>query len=293
MHNVKPFTFIHFIHFIHFIVMASLSTDSAVQSIEVIQSESPTLKREPSSGGATFNIVCFGDSLTEGYSNFGRSFQPYSDSLRDELNNVIYNGDKMSVTCESIGFSGYTTDELRQKMNKHQATFLDDVDLILVMAGTNDIGLGLNFFDTIENIQSIHQSAWSRGIDTVAMTIPESRVTVRPGEYQNRRKALNEAIQTDIAVVEKDLCHFIDIGALNPFNDEQDAEGNYHWDNDGLHMTAAGYAKFGKLLAPLLKPIIDNIKANMGFEEDEGIVQNNSNDADDDNCEGATEKAKS
>lgn len=33
----------------------------------------------------SLNILCFGDSLTAGYSNYGMQFTPYGDHLKDQL----------------------------------------------------------------------------------------------------------------------------------------------------------------------------------------------------------------
>ncbi len=37
----------------------------------------------------SLNILCFGDSLTEGYSMYGMMFTPYSETLEERLNSLL------------------------------------------------------------------------------------------------------------------------------------------------------------------------------------------------------------
>lgn len=51
---------------------------------------------------------------------------------------------------------------------------------------------------------------------------------------------------------------FVDGASFVPFFDVSDEERELHWD-DGLHMTAAGYAAFGAKLAEALAPWLESI----------------------------------
>lgn len=48
-------------------------------------------------------ILCFGDSLTAGYTRFGLEFHPYADHLRAGLQNSLSTSD---IETEVAGFSG-------------------------------------------------------------------------------------------------------------------------------------------------------------------------------------------
>jgi len=50
------------------------------------------------------SILCFGDSLTEGYSGYGLRFTPYSTTLLEHLNSAI--GDQYDITIDTDGVSG-------------------------------------------------------------------------------------------------------------------------------------------------------------------------------------------
>jgi lysophospholipase L1-like esterase len=49
-------------------------------------------------------ILCFGDSLTEGYNNYGLSMDPYSSTMKELLEARI--GDQYEIEVETDGVSG-------------------------------------------------------------------------------------------------------------------------------------------------------------------------------------------
>jgi lysophospholipase L1-like esterase len=49
-------------------------------------------------------ILCFGDSLTEGYNNYGLSMDPYSSTMKELLEARI--GDEYEIEVETDGVSG-------------------------------------------------------------------------------------------------------------------------------------------------------------------------------------------
>ena len=49
-------------------------------------------------------ILCFGDSLTEGYNNYGLSMDPYSSTMKEFLEGRI--GDGYEIEVETDGVSG-------------------------------------------------------------------------------------------------------------------------------------------------------------------------------------------
>jgi hypothetical protein len=51
-------------------------------------------------------ILCFGDSLTEGYSNYGLTFTPYSDTLLQKLKSDLFLSSKYNIAVDTDGMSG-------------------------------------------------------------------------------------------------------------------------------------------------------------------------------------------
>merc|ERR1712039_552926 len=48
----------------------------------------------------------------------------------------------------------------------------DPFDLVLIMVGTNDLGMGYQSGDVIKNIKALHQFCHERGVPTVALSLP-------------------------------------------------------------------------------------------------------------------------
>ena len=64
----------------------------------------------------------------------------------------------LKVACRALGFSGYTTGELRTEIESETAAAaFSDVDILLVMAGTNDVGTGFDITSAVENLLGIHR----------------------------------------------------------------------------------------------------------------------------------------
>mmetsp|Transcript_53403 Transcript_53403/g.68540 ORF Transcript_53403/g.68540 Transcript_53403/m.68540 type:complete len:87 (+) Transcript_53403:91-351(+) len=74
------------------------------------------------------HILCYGDSLTEGFCQHGQPYSPYSYELMRELNDKFNYG----VSCLSLGFSGKKSKELMIMMSKYKEFFLKDVDLLII-----------------------------------------------------------------------------------------------------------------------------------------------------------------
>jgi lysophospholipase L1-like esterase len=89
----------------------------------------------------SLQILCFGDSLTAGYTSYGGEHYPYADSLRKGLEHMFSSS---NVKVEVAGLSG---DQVQgQYLQRIQEKCPTDkgrlYDWILIMGGTNDLGWG-------------------------------------------------------------------------------------------------------------------------------------------------------
>ena len=87
----------------------------------------------------SLRILCFGDSLTAGYTKYGSEHYPYADHLRVGLQHMLSSSD---IEVEVAGLSG---DQVRgQYLNrirrKCPITKERRYDWIIIMGGTNDLG---------------------------------------------------------------------------------------------------------------------------------------------------------
>lgn len=92
----------------------------------------------------SLRILCFGDSLTAGYTQYGYRHYPYADHLRAGLRYLL---STKNIDVEVAGLSG---DLVQGPMGQYLSRINDkcpvddqrQYDWIIIMGGTNDIGWG-------------------------------------------------------------------------------------------------------------------------------------------------------
>lgn len=88
----------------------------------------------------SLRILCFGDSLTAGYTSYGWELYPYADHLRVALQHMLSTSD---IEVDAAGLSG---DQVRgsylPRIEAKCANTESPYDWIVVMGGTNDLAWG-------------------------------------------------------------------------------------------------------------------------------------------------------
>ena len=94
----------------------------------------------PSSPSA-IKILCFGDSLTAGYSRYGLLHFPYAEHLKQKLQAAF---PSMKIQIDVEGMSGAQVQgQYLGRLNRACLKAKDGFyDWIIVMGGTNDLGWG-------------------------------------------------------------------------------------------------------------------------------------------------------
>ena len=112
----------------------------------------------------SLHILCFGDSLTAGYTSYGLEFHPYADHLRVGLQHSLSTSD---IEVDVAGFSGDQVQGNYLPRIKHKCKDTKKpYDWIIIMGGTNDLGWG-------QSADTIYEGL-SKPIDFRTRTTPSS-----------------------------------------------------------------------------------------------------------------------
>eukprot|EP00747_Dinoflagellata_sp_TGD_P101078 gnl/TRDRNA2_/TRDRNA2_168235_c0_seq1.p1 gnl/TRDRNA2_/TRDRNA2_168235_c0~~gnl/TRDRNA2_/TRDRNA2_168235_c0_seq1.p1 ORF type:complete len:287 (+),score=52.58 gnl/TRDRNA2_/TRDRNA2_168235_c0_seq1:118-978(+) len=190
-------------------------------------------------------ILCFGDSLTEGYCKNGMEMRPYSEQLEMRLN--ARGGEPLVFNA---GISGeradLMTDRLPNLLSRPVVNGAPPFDLVLILGGTNDLP-HYSAEEILADLMKLHETAFRAGAHTGTITIPDIR-------YAATAKGL-ALIEIDRLTVNKELRKFahsnrnrtflIDLANEIP----NDLFHTQYWEADGVHFTEKGYKAFGDLVA--------------------------------------------
>eukprot|EP00927_Polykrikos_kofoidii_P040225 TRINITY_DN34425_c0_g2_i1.p1 TRINITY_DN34425_c0_g2~~TRINITY_DN34425_c0_g2_i1.p1 ORF type:complete len:573 (-),score=76.28 TRINITY_DN34425_c0_g2_i1:36-1550(-) len=196
-------------------------------------------------------ILCYGDSNTAGFCAYGNHFAPYGESLYRALQE---SGVPSEVSI--CGLSGLTGEEMCtelesaavkdvcDRVGKGLVRLLDDEghqDLVILMAGTNDLGKHQTAEATLPFVRRLHEVCHARNIPTVAMGPPQ--VPAMRGVRDQLSKLLQGYANDTPGVVA-----FLDAEVLVP----RFKRG--FWEPDELHFTPAGSRELGlKIMPEVLK----------------------------------------
>lgn len=183
-----------------------------------------------------FSVLAYGDSLTAGYCNAGFSFASYALAIEAAAPNIL---------CDHMGYSGWTAKEMVISCTLPLTLTCADregykYDLVIIMAGTNDLAC----FDEdqiAQNLWKLHQSAHEQGVRTLAVSVPESQAQTEFELLAKVAKTVNNKLEERCS--QDNLATFVKCPI--PYD-----KASGYWEEDGLHMSFAGYEALGQALLP-------------------------------------------
>ena len=173
-------------------------------------------------------VVFLGDSITQGWGDPRQYFPKYR--------------------CANRGISGDTTRGILFRLQEDVIALHPAAVVLLI--GTNDIGIGADPADVAENIRDILM-----GLKTAKPAFPVIVCQVMPSSASKQRPA--DKIQKLNALVDKLVAgdpQFIRCGTYTIFANEQ-GDAKKEEFPDLLHPNAAGYAKWVAALNPILQTL--------------------------------------
>jgi len=187
-----------------------------------------------------YKILCFGDSLTEGYTKYGTKYHPYTWKLQEK-----FDDDGHNVQVINFGKSGERTDAMVPRffdlVNKN------NFDAIVILGGTNDLSVraATSIFG---NLKKMLDCAAEKGIAAFAVTIPELAFEKHSFSTRFTRHEVNSSLKT---YCEDNSIPLIDLASLIPYHTLPENERHEIWD-DGCHFTEKGYDLFGEIVYAVL-----------------------------------------
>lgn len=196
-------------------------------------------------------ILCYGDSLTVGFYCGGLGFEPYGRSMAERLGDA-----GLAVEVNVCGLSGRTAEEMAAWID---GTLIDVVglqgkglnrtlqedgpyDLVVIMAGTNDMALGANEDRILGNLRLLHSACHQRGVPTISLAPPPA-----PGKGIAREEARQHLVDLleGFSHEMPGMVTCMDPSELMP------STQRHLWDEDGLHFSRVGSCVLGEGLAKL------------------------------------------
>ncbi|CZR50408.1 related to esterase [Phialocephala subalpina] len=201
-------------------------------------------------------ILCFGDSLTEGYSAMGWSMTPYSRWMEEYLNAKL--GNEYEIKVETDGKSGdCVRTGFERRMQRHyppgSSQTATPYDWVIFLGGTNDMAYRHTPAQIFGTIKSILTPALKQDAKVLIMTVPEIQSHI----IDDERAELNTLIKGWAR--ETQSVWGLDLHARMPYHDITEEERKQRWD-DNLHFTPEGYEMIGEIVGERLVKILKDIE---------------------------------
>lgn len=205
-------------------------------------------------------LLAYGDSLTAGYCQMGRAFKPWAPLLCKLLGCAL---------VDHTGLSGWRTSQMVQALDAPDVADVSDrhwpglrhqlrharapYDVVVIMAGTNDLADRDSPASIVESIARLHEAAHKAGAATVALPIPDSHSEMTTPWHSKLRRDTNSKLREWALAQPTGRVLYVDSTGFCPFTEKT---MDTLWEQDGLHMSELGYQTFGKQLAPAIAPFV-------------------------------------
>ncbi|XP_028412478.1 uncharacterized protein LOC114535312 [Dendronephthya gigantea] len=210
---------------------------------------------EIKTGIEALRVLTFGDSLTLGYFNSGKSFHPYGDKLEENLNK----DDHRCFVLEISGKNGEESDHMLQRLSNYLNIRQETYNWVLILAGTNDLLVGDSSSDRIaDQIVIMHEVAHARGAKSLVITIPEifCERTNCP-HLKQRRKSVNRRLRK-YAAAAGSKAYLSDLALKLSLHQLSLEDRKAFWEPSGVHLKAKGYDKMADII---FKDLMESIES--------------------------------
>lgn len=194
-------------------------------------------------------FVAMGDSLTVGFIPARLANQPYTDLLKEYVDNFLKGlGRKDAVQIRIInrGVNGDLTSNMLVRFRKDVVEMKPDY--VIILGGSNDIGWGFPVQDIFSNLQRMFKTAIDEGIKPVGCTVPS---ILGWDEGMPSRLELNRLVMN--------FCYTKKVPCVDLFTATCDPETKRlrsDYSSDGLHLNISGYRKIADTIFEVVKVLL-------------------------------------
>lgn len=196
------------------------------------------------------HILCFGNSITAGWTELGVQWHPYAMSLLDGLGRLVPSTD---FTADIQGAPGDRVVSppggYLPRMDILYAETQVPYDWAIILGGTNDIATLGDAAEIWEGLKKVYAIPLSHNSKVLALTIPESE------GHNDIQVARRDWVNEKILNYKADNFYAFDLLTAFPYWNLTDERRQEMW-HDGTHPSDAGYDVIGGLLADRLAGLI-------------------------------------
>ncbi|CCU81345.1 GDSL-like lipase/acylhydrolase [Blumeria hordei DH14] len=204
------------------------------------------------------NILCFGDSLTEGFTSTEVPDHPYATSLQAVLAKRLASH-VVSVQVQGLGGDKVTGNFLmRMKALCESAC---SVDFAVILGGTNDLISNQQTRDIWPVLKNVWEIPLACSSIVLALTIPECGLATP--QVNAEREALNSLIRNH----HSENFHVFDLSEAMPYWEIPTDQRRLLW-ADTIHFSEKGYDLVGAMIADQLASIIEALPNSTEIKED-------------------------
>ena len=194
---------------------------------------------------APVRILCFGASITAGWSQLGLRYYPYANTLEARLKEAFPHM-KFSIQVDGLPGDTIIQGQYMKRLQSHVSAATSPWDWIIMQGGGNDLGSCREPKEIIEALRKTWNIAFDPGSKVVALTVTK---TVGESEGLARKyDALNELIVGQ----EHERLYSVDVSGMLPPATMENVMVSRIYDRDGLHLGKNGYEMMGDAIASSL-----------------------------------------
>eukprot|EP00440_Ansanella_granifera_P074654 gb/GFBE01081016.1/.p1 GENE.gb/GFBE01081016.1/~~gb/GFBE01081016.1/.p1 ORF type:complete len:518 (+),score=65.35 gb/GFBE01081016.1/:1-1554(+) len=210
-----------------------------------------------------WRILAFGDSLTAGFCRDGDHFSPYGKALAESIPSDV------SAEVWVCGLSGAEALDMVERLDSRRIGDVADrtgaglrrivrergkFDLVLIMAGTNDLEPGAKAGPIATTVMALHTACHVERVRTVLLSVPPNRSVTKSKRYESLWIGVNSRLQAwaNSRGRVEGVLSYVDVGQIVPYSKDQGDPATAFWEDDGLHLSPAGSEHLGRSLAPML-----------------------------------------